>query len=73
MARRKTAEGKRAKREPAPAELLGRVAAALTACERAGLTVKLRHDAVITGGGFVLQAGGRWVARKLVPFDGKKG
>jgi hypothetical protein len=48
------------------ARLLGAVAAALSACEEAGLPVKLRHGAVITPAGYVLEAGGgRWVARTL--------
>jgi len=48
------------------AHLLERVAAALTACESAGLTVKLRHGAVLTGGGYVLPTDEGWVARTLV-------
>jgi hypothetical protein len=48
------------------AQLLGAVAAALSACEEAGLPVKLRHGAVITAAGYVLEGeGGRWVARTL--------
>jgi hypothetical protein len=56
------------RREPAAeaAHLLGAVAVALSACEDAGLPVKLRHGAVITPAGYVLEAdGGRWVARTL--------
>jgi hypothetical protein len=59
------------RRQAPPAKLLARVADALNACERAGLQVKLRRDTVITGHGFVFVIGGRWSARKLVPFDGE--
>jgi hypothetical protein len=56
-------------REPSAesaAALLGAVAAALSACEDAGLAVRLRHGAVTTPAGYVLEAeGGRWVARTL--------
>ena len=48
------------------ARLLEGVAAALSACGRAGLAVKLRHGAVITPAGYVLEAeNGRRVARTL--------
>jgi hypothetical protein len=57
-------------RKPSPevpaARLLGAVADALSACGAAGLPVKLRHGAVMTPAGYVLEAdGGRWVARTL--------
>lgn len=51
--------------------LLGAVADALNACEQAGVTVKLKHGAVITDYGFVLPLGdGQWGARTLAysPF-----
>jgi hypothetical protein len=52
--------------EVPPASLLEAVAAALSACGKAGLAVKLRHGAVITPAGYVLEADdGRWVARTL--------
>ena len=52
--------------EAQAAQLLEAVAAALSACESAGLPVKLRHGAVITPAGYVLEAGDdRWVARTL--------
>jgi hypothetical protein len=58
------------RRKPAAAaaapQVLEAVAAALNACQDAGLPVKLRHGAVITPAGYVLQAQGeRWVARTL--------
>jgi hypothetical protein len=54
------------KPEVPAARLLEAVAAALTACAAAGLPVKLRHGAVLTAAGYVLEAdGGRWVARTL--------
>jgi hypothetical protein len=51
--------------QPDPAALLQAVADALTACAGAGLKVKLRHGAVYSGAGYVLPAGGGWVARTL--------
>ena len=56
--------------KPAPppdaAALLSLVASALTSCEEAGITVKLKHGAVITPLGYVLPLGdGRWGARTL--------
>ena len=57
-----------APRPPAPdtAALLSSVAAALTACEAAGITVKLKHGAVMTPLGYVLPLGdGTWGARTL--------
>jgi hypothetical protein len=54
------------RREPPAVSLLKAVADALSACGEAGLAVKLRHGAVITPAGYVLEAGdGRWVARTL--------
>ena len=61
---------------PDPAALLSSVAAALTACEQAGIKVRLRHGAVMTREGYVLPLGdGRWRARTLAwtefsPEDG---
>ena len=47
--------------------LLSSVAAALTACEAAGIPVKLKHGAVMTDVGYVLPLGdGQWGARTLV-------
>ena len=56
--------------QPAPppdaAALLSLVASALSACEAAGITVKLKHGAVITPLGYVLPLGdGKWAARTL--------
>ena len=46
--------------------LLAAVAAALTACDAAGYTVKLKHGAVMTRVGYVLPLGdGEWCARTL--------
>jgi hypothetical protein len=46
--------------------LLSLVAESLTACEAAGIAVKLKHGAVITPLGYVLPLGGReWAARTL--------
>ena len=50
---------------PDAAVLLGAVAAALTACEEAGLKPRLKHGAVYTREGFVLPADASWVARTL--------
>jgi hypothetical protein len=51
---------------PGTAALLAAVAAALTACETAGITVKLKHGAVMTSLGYVLPLGdGTWGARTL--------
>ena len=55
--------------QPAPdtEALLSAVADALTACEAAGITVKLKHGAVMTPLGYVLPLGdGKWGARTLV-------
>jgi hypothetical protein len=50
--------------QPDPAALLAQVAEALNACEDAGVTVKLKHGAVMTRNGYVLQVGdGQWGAR----------
>jgi hypothetical protein len=45
--------------------LLGGVADALTACTAAGMTVKLKHGAVMTREGYVLPVDDGWVARTL--------
>lgn len=61
---------------PAAEELLASVAAALTACDAAGFTVKLKHGAVITRVGYVLPLGdGEWTARTLnwTPFSDPAG
>ena len=51
---------------PDAAALLSLVASALTSCEEAGITVKLKHGAVITPLGYVLPLGdGKWGARTL--------
>ena len=56
----------------APAALLGQVADALNACERAGLVIRLAHGTVVTGHGYVLavgdpRLGARWQARTRMP------
>jgi hypothetical protein len=52
--------------EPDAAALLSSVADALTACEAAGIAVRLKHGAVMTPLGYVLPLGdGRWAARTL--------
>jgi hypothetical protein len=58
--------------QPDPAALLAAVADALTACQEAGLQVRLKHGAVITRNGYVLPVGdGQWGARTLAysPFS----
>jgi hypothetical protein len=57
--------------KPDAAAMLAAVADALTACEQAGIRVKLRHGAVDTRHGYVLPAGGEWVARTRLwsPFS----
>jgi hypothetical protein len=50
-------------RRPDAESLLGAVASALTACEAAGITVKLKHGIVTSREGYVLPVGGQWVAR----------
>ena len=58
--------------QPDPAALLGAVASALNACEAVGISVKLKHGAVITRNGYVLPVGdGQWGARTLAysPFS----
>lgn len=61
--------------EPDAEALLGAVAGALTACEEAGIKVKLKHGAVYTRVGYVLPAGTHWVARTLQwsPFSPPEG
>jgi hypothetical protein len=50
-----------------PAALLGSLAAALSACEDAGMAVKFAHGAAITRQGYVLPLGeGQWAARTLL-------
>ena len=54
--------------QPDPAALLARVADALNACERAGVTVQLNHGGALTSHGYVLATGDprlgtRWQAR----------
>lgn len=64
--------GRSRKARKDPARLLTRLAAAMNACENAGLHVKLRHGAVFTEAGYVLQTGdARWDARTLryTPFS----
>jgi len=58
-----------------PARLLGEVADALNACERAGIMVRLAHGTVVTGHGYVLavgdpRLGARWQARTRLPPPG---
>ncbi len=48
---------------PDAERLLGAVASALTACEEAGIAVKLKHGIVLTREGYVLPVGDQWVAR----------
>lgn len=52
-------------RKPDPAALLDRLAAALNACDRAGLDVKLKHGIVIAKAGYVLPINDKWAARLL--------
>lgn len=50
--------------QPDASALLAALAGALNACEAAGITVKLKHGAVITRNGYVLPVGDReWGAR----------
>lgn len=51
--------------QPDPAALLSAVAEALTACEQAGIRVKLKHGIVHTPVGYVLPGQDEWVARTL--------
>jgi hypothetical protein len=52
------------RRRQAAAGLLAQVAEALTACDQAGLRVRLHHDVVETREGYVLPlARNRWVPR----------
>jgi hypothetical protein len=51
-------------RKPDPAALLTAAADALTACEQAGLRLRLRHGGIIeTRGGYVVRIGREWMAR----------
>ncbi len=64
------------RQRPDAGELLGAVATALTACEAAGIKVKLKHGAVITRFGFVFPVGdAQWGARTLAysPFGAPHG
>lgn len=54
------------KKQAVASQLLGEVAAALNACEAAGVRVKLRHGVVFTDYGYVLPTDSEWVARTLV-------
>jgi hypothetical protein len=55
---------KTSKPQPDAGPLLSSVAAALTACEQAGIAVRFRHGALMSDFGYVLQAGEKtWVAR----------
>jgi hypothetical protein len=54
------------KKQAVTSQLLREVAAALNACEEAGMRVKLRHGAVFTAYGYVLPTDSEWVARTLV-------
>jgi hypothetical protein len=52
------------KPQPDAGRLLSLVADALTQCERAGITVKFRHGALMSDFGYVLQTGEKtWAAR----------
>ena len=53
------------KRKPDPTCLLGDLARALNACDRAGLNVKLKHGIVFTDAGYVLVIKDKWAARLL--------
>ena len=48
---------------PDAEQLLGAVADALTACEAAGITIKLKHGIVLTRQGYMLPVNSGWVAR----------
>lgn len=53
--------------DDSPSGFLGNLAAALNACEAAGITVRLKHGAVYTRYGYVLPlTDGRWAARTLL-------
>ena len=62
-------------RQPDAEQLLGAVAGALTACESAGIAVRLKHGIVVTRVGYVLPVNGGWVARTLAysPFGTPEG
>lgn len=50
--------------KPDPAPLLSALAAALAACDEAGLKVRLRHGGIIANrDGYVVRSGDGWVAR----------
>ncbi len=74
--RRKKHAAKR-KHETA-AILLGQLADALTACDKAGLKVRLHHGVVETRAGYVLMIKKQWAPRTraydpLVPVEGDCG
>lgn len=54
------------KTRPPVDRLLADVAEALNACERAGMTVKLKHGTVSTREGFVFNIDGDWAPRTLL-------
>lgn len=57
----------RALADSSPAGLLNALAAALNACEAAGMAVRLKHGAAYTRHGYVLPLGdNRWAARTLL-------
>ena len=51
--------------DPTSEALLGTLALALSACDRAGLHVRLKHNTVFTDVGYVLATDDGWVARSL--------
>jgi broad specificity phosphatase PhoE len=56
--------------QPAPAELLQRVADTLNDCEQHGHLVQVAHGAIITTTGYVLAygpEGQRWTVRERTP------
>ena len=54
------------KRAADPAALLSSLAAALSACDRDGLKIRLRHGGIIeTRHGYVVRSPDGWVARTL--------
>ena len=66
----------RPKAKPDAGTLLSSVAAALTACEKAGIAIKFKHGAVWTEQGYVFHVGERtWAARTraYTPFTPPSG
>jgi hypothetical protein len=47
-------------------KLLTQLAESLNECQKAGLRIKLKHDVVYTGEGYVLPIKNGWVARTLL-------